>query len=50
VVHNGFNLGDGWEMGGEDPIVAIRAFSEMENHLSSWGGEGDNGGGALSRS
>ena len=44
-VHHGFDLGEGREIGVWRRMVAVRESREWANHVSSWSGEGERGGG-----
>ena len=49
-VYQGFDLGEGREVGVWRRTVAVRVSREWANHVSSWSGEGEGGGGGIRRS
>ena len=48
-VHQGFDLGEGREVGVWRRIAAVRVSREWENHVSSWSEEGESGAGGMRR-
>ena len=48
-VHQGFDLGEGREVGVWRRTVAVRVSREWANHVSNWSGEGERGGGGMRR-